>query len=241
MKMQRFYTVNQLGAKKKIHFSAEQSRQISRVLRMDKGQELLLFNGDGTEWIAEIIDVKYTSVSAIVKKINREKFRSPDFCLAIGLCHIERFEIAIEKCTELGANKFIPMITERVQGSSKLSLSEGRINRWRKIAIEASEQSGRLTIPVISEPKRVLDLIGSSSGWEQVFMGESQNINGLDEFGGDFNNPLIVYIGPPGGFTPHEIQLFLNNGVKELSLGPRTLRTETAAIAVSTLLNQAFK
>ena len=241
MKMQRFYTVNPLGEKKKIHFSTEQSRQISRVLRMDKGQELLLFNGDGTEWIAEILDIRYTSVSAIVKKINREQFRSPDFCLAIGLCNIERFEIAIEKCTELGANKFIPMITERVQGSSKLSLSERRINRWRKIAIEASEQSGRLTIPVISEPKRVLDLVGSCSDWEQVFMGASQKINGLDEFGGDFTNPLIVYIGPPGGFTTHELQLFLNNGVKELSLGPRTLRTETAAISVSTLVNQAFK
>lgn len=241
MKMQRFYIVNQLDEKKKVHFSTEQSRQISRVLRMDKGQELLLFNGDGSEWIAEIIDISYTSVSAIVKKFNREQFPGPDFCLAIGLCNIERFEIAIEKCTELGANKFIPMITERVQGSSNLSLSERRINRWRKIAIEASEQSGRLTIPVISEPKRIFDLVGSCSDWEQVFMGESQNVNGLDEFGGDFANPLIVYIGPPGGFTTHELQLFLNNGVKELSLGPRTLRTETAAISVSTLLNQAFK
>ena len=72
-------------------------------------------------------------------------------------------------------------------------------------------------------------------------MGASQKINGLDEFGGYFTNPLIVYIGPPGGFTTHELQLFLNNGVKELSLGPRTLRTETAAISVSTLVNQAFK
>ena len=79
MKMQRFYTVNPLGEKKKIHFSTEQSRQISRVLRMDKGQELLLFNGDGTEWIAEIIDISYTSVSAMVKKFNREQIRGPDF------------------------------------------------------------------------------------------------------------------------------------------------------------------
>jgi len=237
--MHRFYISKYITKNEELYLSDLQSKQIIKVLRMKKGDEIIIFNHDDEEWYAKISKIEKNLVFAIPVLFSRYNNKSKGFILAIGICKNTRFEFGLEKCTELGVKRIIPLITSRVQGSSNKIISNKKIDRWNKILIEASEQSNRLNIPVISNPINIETAINSND----------KNLNFVMDISGenDINKILQIknttkdiclFIGPPGGFTTEELEFFKLNHIEKLSLGKNILRTETAAIASAFFLSQ---
>lgn len=228
-----------------IKIEGERARYLSAVLRCKKGDEIVLFDGN-TSHKAIITGITKRHVTAEVigiLTVNTES--SLNSVLIQGLLKGEKMEFVIQKTTELGVREIVPVITERSQ------IKETRKSpRWRKIAEEASRQSGRTAIPVIHEPMPFDDLFHSSSAlplpprpkgiifWEEngLPLKEAVSKIPLSPTTPFTDSPFFIVIGPEGGFTKEEIDIAKSRGLVVTSLGKRILRAETAAIAAAALV-----
>jgi 16S rRNA (uracil1498-N3)-methyltransferase len=220
----------------RISITGEKARYLTSVLRCRKGDDLIVFDGKGNCLRTSILKADRKEVITVVlEKFPCNTESSLNIILIQGLLKGEKMNVVIQKTTELGVREIIPAVTSRSQ------LRETRkITRWKKIAEEASRQSGRTMIPVIHEPVEFGSLFTVHS---------SQLINGLIFYeGGGMKiseaissliprpSSLFVFIGPEGGFTREEVNLAREKGLIVTSLGKRILRAETAAISAVTLL-----
>ncbi len=221
------------------------ARQLKTVLRAETGDRIRLFDGSGSEWEVEIDHISKAAVSTmLVSAVKPVPEPSVKVTMLLGLARPERIELAIQKCTELGAVRFMPVMSERVQGGATGSPSANRLDRWQRIAIEAAEQSGRATVPTVESPLPVMDAVNQQLADRPLFcMWEEQadkslplsealkalNLTGTNK--GD-TLELAALIGPPGGFSKREATAIRSAGADLVTLGPRVLRSETAAIAV---------
>lgn len=230
------------------------SHQIRNVLRLRTGEKIKLFTGDGDEWTAQIIGVEHSNVRtdhAVARLIDR---RTPEVemqtqvTMAMALTRPQRYELALAKCTELGACKFIPIVSERVQRSDS-TIGSNRKSRWDRIVVEAAELSGRVHVPQTTSPKpldHALDHL-SSARTNVVFLWEQANgpllTDLLVSFREQENGPaeIALVFGPVGGFSNDEAERAVASGAMLASLGPRILRTETAAIASMAVAAQILK
>ncbi len=230
------------------------ARQLKTVLRAEVGERIRLFDGSGSEWEAEIDDVGKTEVSAtLVSAVEPVPEPAARVTMLLGLARPERIELAIQKCTELGAAGFVPVVSERVQGGATGAPSASRLERWRRIAVEAAEQSGRAMVPAVSTPMPVVDAVDRQLAqgpvlfmWEERAQGSLPLREALKELSpprqGDADavgtptspevSRLGALIGPPGGFSELEAKAIQQAGAQLVTLGPRVLRSETAAITV---------
>jgi len=218
------------------------SRQLINVLRCQVNDQVVIFDGSGFEYKVKIINVrdKICRVKLIEKNFvdNENKFKVTIF---ISLIKQNRFEYALQKCTELGVFAFVPFYSSRsvYQLDKNTSfIGENKISRWKSIIKEASEQCGRSSVPELFDPipfetacKKATDSC-SIILWEneekiklKSFLRNSKDL--LKE--NDFNINIIV--GPEGGFSPDEIKSANSIGIKSVSLGDLILRSETAAIS----------
>ena len=232
--MHRFYYSSLDENQNIIELTDEISFQIINVLRLRiMNNSYYLMAG----YEAVFIIKKTKSITCkfhilLVQLMNQVKVK-----FIIGLCKPERFELILQKCTELGAFDFTPVITERVQGGENAYPSDKRLLRWRKIIKESAEQSGRTFIPKLNKPEILVEIIKQKIKHDKVlclwedFQGYTIN-QALDELTNI--KSLYVVIGPPGGFSKQEAENLKKLGAKLVSLGKRILRTETAAIAVMT-------
>ena len=216
---------------------AAQTNYLAGVLRLDTGAELLVFNGTDGEWLAEIAELgRRTCRLRAVKRV-RPQSEGPDLHYLFAPLKRSRLDYMVQKATEMGVSRLHPVLTRRTQAE--------RVNseRMRANAIEAAEQCGILRIPEIAEPaklERVLD------GWPParrlIFCDEAADIaNPLEALSRLPAGPLAVLVGPEGGFTVEERErLRALAFVTPLSLGPRILRADTAAVAVLTLVNASL-
>ena len=211
-----------------------QARRLA-ARRLRRGDEFLAFAGDGREYRARVEEASRNRVTAIVSDLVREE---PPHVRTIEVwcanVRANRMEWAIEKCVEAGVAVFRPVATEH--SARGRELSEGRHERWERIAIEAAEQCGRLYLPVIASVTTFEAALESLRGpvvlanRDGAPLGEVATR--LPERGS-----ITVAIGPEGGFSEDEVALALAAGAVVASLGPNTLRTETAAVvAVAALV-----
>ncbi len=224
------------------------ARQLKTVLRAKVGDRIRLFDGSGSEWEVEIDHVGRTEISAtLVSAMKPVPEPSARVTVLLGLARPERIELAIQKCTELGAIRFVPVISERVQGGATGAPSAKRLERWQRIAIEAAEQCGRATVPAVDSPLQLMDAVSQLLGeqallcmWEEradgsvplrVALKEINSVNSVEGHEGG-SLKLAALIGPPGGFSEHEAGAIQAAGARLVTLGPRVLRSETAAITV---------
>lgn len=198
-----------------------------KVFRLKAGDRVMLFDGTGFDYVSEIVSLNKNEsiLKAVDKKLN-ENVPKKEIHLFQSIIKKDNFEWVIEKGTELGISYFHPIISER---SEKKNIN---FERTRKIIKEASEQSGRASLPILSE------LAGLERSLNNNFPSIAFHPAG-DKF--DISNfekekVLGVFIGPEGGWSNRELEFFKGKGVKILSLGPQILRAETAAIAISSLL-----
>jgi 16S rRNA (uracil1498-N3)-methyltransferase len=228
MRLHRFYTTETIGLQKEITIhSAEMVNQIRRVFRLKSGDSIIIFDGSGSDYECHISDFGKESITLNVNSSSRSRFMpAREITLCAAVVKKDTFEWIVEKATELGVTKIIPVMTER---SEKKNLNEARL---KKIAIEASEQSGRGNIPTIhpiitlaEAMQRVVDKKITSV----AFHTEGEKIQGLPLYS-------VIFIGPEGGWSPKEIALFHANNIDINCLGNQVLRAETAAIAALSLV-----
>ena len=203
-------------------------------MRLRAGDRFLAFSGDGREWEAEVSLVTKAVVHASVGALTRQE-PPPPFVLEVwcGLVRSNRFDWAIEKCSEAGADVIRALLTEHVvRGDGS---SAGRQARWERVAVEASEQCGRLFLPVVQPPAAFRGLVDGYRGALLVAdaTGRSwQEARALLPTTGH----VAVAIGPEGGFSAEEVSVARARGAVLVSLGPNVLRSETAAVVATALV-----
>lgn len=201
--------------------------------RLRHGDAFLVFTGDGTEYHARIDDASRDGVTATVLDIARQE-PPPARRVEVWCANVRanRMEWAIEKCVEAGVDAFRPITTEHSARGQELS--EGRLERWERIAIEAAEQCGRLYLPVVAP---VVTFEQAVEGLEGALVLANRDGAPWGEVVGKLpeRGSLTVAIGPEGGFTDAEVSRATEAGAMIASLGPHTLRTETAAVVAVAL------
>ncbi|WED42976.1 16S rRNA (uracil(1498)-N(3))-methyltransferase [Legionella cardiaca] len=215
--------------------SVTAGQHVGVVLRMQPGEKITLFRGDNYEFEAVIISAHKKKVTV---SISAMKFVSRESPCAIHLVQAiskgERMEIVIQKAVELGVTSITPLMTER----SVVRLDEERMEKkrtqWQAIAVAACEQSGRNQVPKIEVTQTLNDYLSRNLTALKFVLHPEMTKSWRDY---DFSTKdITLLIGPEGGFSEKEIQQILSYNFNPLSLGPRVLRTETAAIAALSVL-----
>lgn len=222
-----------------------QSKYLFKVMRLNVGDKVRLFNGRDGEWSAKVSEILGKSSGMLrVEDQLRKQGRLTDLYLLFAPLKKTRTDFVIEKATELGVEVMQPVITEFTNAERV------RTDRLNRIALEAAEQTERLNTPRVMEPKALVAAIHELSEHRRVYFCDERGDDETAEWGGDENRarPMAdilreeptgsaaILIGPEGGFSPKERKMLRSlENVVPVSLGPRILRAETAAIAALTL------
>jgi len=195
----------------------DEERHHARVLRVREGEEVELFDANGNNYVG-----RFDSESAITI-LGKAEDREPRTTVhvAMSLIQLDKFELVLQKGTELGVRSFIPLITDRIE--VRIERVRGKEERWKKIVLEAVKQSGRSRIPAIDAATPFDDAI-VRPGHKIVFDADAAPTTQPP------NNPTTLFIGPEGGFSERELELARKAGASLQRLGPRRLRAETAAV-----------
>ena len=223
----RLYVATPLAAGVRVELDAAQANYLGNVMRLKEGGRLLLFDGMSGEWLAEVVEAGRKRMDLIVGEPTKPQEAVPDLWLAFAPVKKGRVDWLVEKAVELGVARLQPVVTQRTI-VDKLNL-----DRMRAHIIEAAEQCGRTALADIDEPMRLEAFLKARDPQRTLYF--------ADETGGapilsSFEaGPATVLIGPEGGFTPEEASMIraARNAVA-ISLGPRILRAETAALAAIT-------
>jgi 16S rRNA (uracil1498-N3)-methyltransferase len=214
------------------------ANHISRVLRLRTGDELILFDGRGGEYEARIDEFRKDAVLVSVNEHRAVERESPlAITLAQGVSRGERMDWVIQKATELGVRSIAPILSERTVVRLDAKQTVNKVRHWQAIAIAACEQCGRNQVPEVATPVSLAAFLeqGTSTGI-RLLLSPLGKLRVRDLHAGD--SGVAVLIGPEGGFSEGEQQAAIAAGFTALSLGPRVLRTETAAIAALTAIQQ---
>jgi 16S rRNA (uracil1498-N3)-methyltransferase len=205
---------------------------LARILRARVGQEFDVV-ADGAVRRGRIACISESRVEFELGELTRAA-PVTDLTLLLSVFKFDRFEWAIEKCTELGVKKITPVIARRTD-AHLASASAKRVERWRRIAAQSAEQSRRTTAPEIPDPIKLQQAFGISGNLRIVLSEVEQETRLADIFSGSDAADAILAIGPEGGWTQDELDLFQKEHWVSASLGSTILRAETAAIAATAL------
>ncbi len=213
------------------------AEHLSRVLRARIGQQFEIATPDGVR-LGEIAEIQPERVVFSLRDAPgvQNSRNVPEVHLYIAIFKFDRFEWAVEKCTELGVSTIVPVIAARTD-AHLASAAKKRVERWRRIAHEASQQSRRTAIPKIFDPQKLDDVIAAGAG-KRVVLSEAEREQGLVALLKD-GDEVSLAIGPEGGWTKSELDLFQKGAWLSASLGSTILRAETAAIAAVALAQAA--
>lgn len=225
MRLHRFYTTEDL-TKDLVYTNQEHLHQWRNVFRYTEGDSVILF-GDGFEHVYEIkeLDKKVARLEETSKKESLQ--RTTNITLAIALIKKDNFELILEKCTELGVSTFVPLTTAR-----SLQKMYG-VDRLQKILIEATEQSQWGSVPQLAEAVSLSNIIQEQT--DSILFFDIDGKRNLKDIQVDNQNKTVI-IGPEGGFTDEELESVKKLGINTISVGKNTLRAETAAISISSIL-----
>lgn len=233
----RIHVADALSIGSSVELAAEQARYVGRVLRRKVGDRIVLFNGSGGEYEASISHFRKDAVGLIVedfRDVNPES--GVDIRLLQCVSRGERMDIVVQKATELGVRRIVPVTSEYSVVKFDEKRAEKRSAHWRKIAIGACEQSGRTIVPEVDRPVRLRDALGDRVNADGLRLICKPGAEGFAQATDANNQPIDLLIGPEGGFSEDEYALADAAGFVPIGLGPRILRTETAAIVALTVL-----
>ena len=230
MRLHRFYIQEDLEKGKEVRIEdPELLHQWAKVFRLQASDRVIIFNGNGKEFEGYFKVLARKEAALLIDKENIIKNEQKiELHIFQSIIKKDNFELIVEKCTEIGVSAFHPIISER---SEKKDLN---ILRLQKIAKEASEQSGKVNLPEISSPEKLEKAISDFDGELFVLDFEAENFSKAYE---KFSATKIgILIGPEGGWTENERDLFEDKKIQSISLGSQILRAETAAIVASALI-----
>jgi 16S rRNA (uracil1498-N3)-methyltransferase len=253
VRLTRVFVDGELQSGSVVELPRETSAHLAKVLRARGGDELVLFNGDGREFTGVIEKVQGSRVSAAIGAARSMDRESP-FQLTLVQCvpRGDRMDFIVQKATELGVVRIVPVLSQRSVVRLDESQSVSKQAHWRAVAVSACEQCGRNRVPSVDTPLPLLSYLGALAA--ETMAGDAlrlvleperaqrteRNGHSLDIAASQSASGAEIAIGPEGGFAPEELEAFDLSTFSRLSLGPRVLRTETAAIAAIVVLQARF-
>jgi len=239
--MHRFY-IEQISGDKAAITDADQVHHIRDVLRLKAGDTIIVFDSAGREYKATITAVNKKQVELNLTPLKDRKSSTVRLTVACAIPKAGRMDDIIDHLTQLGVERIIPMLTDRVVVKLDLVAREARLSRWQKIAQSSAQQCRRSNVPAISPVTDVKDIIKSARDFDLKLIPHLSDERTLikDILAKSRAKNIIVLIGPEGDFTPEEVSLALQNDFIPVSLGNTVLRVATAAIAVTAYIRFAL-
>jgi len=233
----RIYHPETLVAGESVILNSAATTHVGKSLRLVENDELCLFNGDGFDYRARIIHSKRNKIVVVIAERLQPITESPlAITLLQGICRNPRMDILIQKSTELGVHRIIPVSCQRSLVRIGTNRAARKITHWQNVAISACEQCGRARIPAIALP------CDPAAAFAQ-HLPENVTRLLLDPAGNDSmetellaDRPVALFVGPEGGLTNAEITVAADAGFKRIRMGPRVLRTETAPITALSII-----
>lgn len=245
MRLTRVFVDGALISGEVMELPHDTGSHLARVLRARSGDELILFNGDGREFAGTIETVRGSKVSAAIGAARSIDRQSP-FSLTLVQCvpRGDRMDFIVQKATELGVERIVPVLSQRSVVRLDAAQAVSKQLHWQAVAVSACEQCGRNRLPAVEAPQPLLHYLGALSAGSpeelRLVLDPEHAVQTLLEAPGDraaaSPTSAIVAIGPEGGFAPGELDAFDISAFRRAGLGPRVLRTETAAIAAIAVL-----
>ncbi|MCF7793067.1 MAG: 16S rRNA (uracil(1498)-N(3))-methyltransferase [Candidatus Cloacimonetes bacterium] len=228
--MPSFYTPNLTENTKNLTITDEEFHHISHVFRRKVGDEILLTNGAGILAEARITEIQKKQLSTEIFRISKKKKSTPEIAAAFPLLKNKHDAFIIEKLTELGIKEFYPIITDRTVRQA----SKNTVEKFEKIAIAAMKQCDNAYLPKIHKVQNLTELLDDPADYQPIVALEIGKHKTLKSILTEFSGKSICFIiGPEGGFSDKEIELFKEKKIPTFTLGNHILRAETAAIAVA--------
>jgi len=246
MQRHRFHARKSQISNSQIVLGGDEAHHLSRVLRLGAGDRVFVFDGEGSEWECEVADVAKREAELTVLRQLTDEVESPlNLTLAQALIKGDKFDWVVQKATELGVARIAPLLNDhsdiKLGKAGTEERTEHRMQRWRRISLEALKQSGRRRLVEIIEPIRFADFCEVNSAHANLIFSERGG-RSLHEVVATERQiaRLSVCVAPEGGWSETELQAAAAHNFIPVHLGPRILRTETAAVAAVTLAQHLF-
>ncbi len=239
MRISRIFTEQGLAPDSELQLEQRAAHYLVRVLKLRPGDVLVLFNGDGFDYAAELISVNR---DALTVRVNTRLPAAAESPLRLTLVQAvgkgDRMDYSLQKATELGVAQVQPVFSTRTEVRLQGARLDKRMSHWRGVLVAACEQSGRATLPLLADALSLDEWLDRSSGEVRYVLDPRAErcLAGCEKPG----PAATVVIGPEGGFTEQEMQRLVLAGVTAVSLGPRVLRTESAGPAAITVLQTLY-
>jgi 16S rRNA (uracil1498-N3)-methyltransferase len=250
VRMTRVYVDGALSPGCTVDLARDTAAHLAKVLRARSGDELVLFNGDGREFIGVIETVRGARVSVSVRTVRMVDRESP-FQVTLVQCvpRGDRMDFIVQKATEIGVARIVPILSQRSVVRLDAAQAAAKQAHWQAVAVSACEQCGRNRLPSVEAPQALLNYLGAmlpggEAGAALRLVLEPERAHAPSGMwqAGNAGRPASaeIAIGPEGGFAPDELEAFQLSSFLRVGLGPRVLRTETAAIAALVMLQTRF-
>lgn len=241
MRIPRIYTNQALASHQTYELEEAASHYLAKVLRLQAGRPLIVFNGRGGEYQAEI-----RALGKNCATIETGIFLDENRCsplkteLAIGISRGERMDWVLQKATELGVSRIVPLFSERCEVRLSGDRLKKKMQHWQQIIISASEQSQRNLLPELAVAQTLIDYTHSTEATLKLALHHlaSDTLVGLHKTMHEPPSSVVLLIGPEGGLSESEIEYAVSHKFRTLKLGPRVLRTETAPLAALCIVQQ---
>ena len=235
--MHRFFIPPHWIEHDRVTISGDLVHQLKHVLRLRKGDRIAVLDDTGREYQVSLSEIDSDRIAGMVSGSSAILEATTKITLYQALLKGTRFELVLQKCTEIGVSSFIPLACERCIAARPTA---GRQERWRRVITEAAEQSGRGRLPTLEPAVGLEEACRRASGlsliaWEQEHALGLRQVLQRELAGRGESLPLTVnlFVGPEGGFTPGEVEMARNHGIIPVTLGRRLLRAETAGLVTA--------
>ncbi|MBN7797289.1 16S rRNA (uracil(1498)-N(3))-methyltransferase [Parahaliea mediterranea] len=233
MRIPRVYTQQPLAEGAEVELEPGPSQHLARALRMSAGQALSVFDGAGNEFAAQILRVDKRAVTAVLCDRSDRDVESPLAVeLGIGISRGDRMDWVLQKATELGVQRVVPLFTERTEVKLKGERADKKQQHWRQVIVSACEQCGRNRLPGLGPAVSLGDWLAACSAERRFVL----HHRATAAKGSGAPRSVALAVGPEGGLSDAEIDAAERAGFEALGLGPRVLRTETAPLAALAIL-----
>ncbi|MFH1394827.1 MAG: 16S rRNA (uracil(1498)-N(3))-methyltransferase [Candidatus Omnitrophota bacterium] len=243
--MSRFYVPKENVRGREIVIEGREAHHVADVMRLQPDDKIVVFDGTGNEYTGFIKKVNKKTKRIIIEIVSTKHplaEKSPEIVLAQALPKKDKMDYIVEKSVELGVSRIVPLITKRTIVRPGEAGGRKKVERWGKIAVEASKQCGRLNVPRIDDIALYSNMVQELEEYDLVvFACLMQRTVSIKKVLSDFKTgKILVFVGPEGDFTPEEVFLADRGNTRFVSLGRRVLKSDTAGLFILSVLSYEF-